>query len=114
MSTSFSMVRDINGYNGFGIDFCDDSYQMLMTPNVAQSIVVPVNYKTWIAIFTYTPGSSVWVANNITAVVPTGAPLKNGSQLNPVGRRVRAGDTLSFITSDATNDMVWVGFYWID
>jgi hypothetical protein len=114
MSTSFSMARDINGYNGFGIDFCDDSYSMIMAPNVAQSIVVPINYKTWIAIFTYTPGSSVWVANNATAAVPVGAVSITTSQLNPTARRVRAGDTLSLITSDATNDQVSVCFYWID
>jgi hypothetical protein len=114
MSTSFSMVRDINGYNGFGIDFCDDSYQMLLTPNVAQSLIVPVNYKTWIAIFTYTPGSSIWVANNAVATIPAGVPTLSVSQLNPTARRVRAGDTLSFITSDATNDQAWVAFYWLD
>jgi len=113
MSTPFSMARDINGYNGFGIDFCDDNKEMILAANVEQHFTVPSNYQDWLAIFSIQPGSAVWVANNHTAAVPSGSIADTTSQLNPTARRVRAGDVISLITSDSTNDQVGVSLYWL-
>ena len=104
------MTRDINGYNGFGIPFALDGSSMVLAAGVAQSVTVPNNYPNWIAIFGYTPGSTVWVDGITTAVAPTGAASATTSKLNPSARSVKAGDTLSFITSDATSPMVYVEF----
>ena len=110
MSTKFSMIRDINGYNGFGIMPSYDVRNALLAEGAAQSITVPSNYPNWIAIFSYTPGASVWVSFNDTALAPTGAFAASNSVLNPSGRAVSAGQVISFITADATNPLVSVEF----
>jgi hypothetical protein len=109
MSTKFYMTRDINGYNGFGIPFApEDKYSAILNAGVAQSIVVPDNYKNWIAIFSYTPGASVWVDGHTTAVAPAGAVAATTAELNPAARQVSGGQTISFITADATTPMISV------
>lgn len=101
-STKFTMTRDINGYNGFGIPFVHDGFYTTLAASTAQSITIPSNYPNWIAIFSYTPGASIWVANNTAATLPGVAFSSTVSELNPTARQVAAGDVLSFITGDAT------------
>lgn len=110
MSTKFSMTRDINGYNGFGIPFAQDAQSAILAANVEQHITVPSNYPNWIAIFNFTPGSSVWVDGITTAVAPTGAFSATTAELNPAARYVQAGKTISFITTDVTSPAVSVLF----
>jgi hypothetical protein len=110
MSTKFSMTRDINGYNGFGIPFALDGMSGVLAANVEQHITVPSNYEYWIAIFSYTPGSNIWVDGITTAVVPSGAFSATTAELNPAARYVKAGQTISFKTSDITNPEVSVIF----
>jgi hypothetical protein len=110
MSTKFSMSRDINGYNGFGILPTYDIYNGLLAAGVAQTVTVPSTYSNWIAIFTFTPGASVWVSINGTAAAPAGAFASGVSTLNPAGRQVKEGDVISFITSDTTSPTVCVEF----
>lgn len=110
-ATKFNMTRDINGYNGFGLPFTLDGYSAVLATGVEQNITVPSNYPYWIAIFSYTPGSSVWVDTLDTAVAPAGAFSASTSQLNPSARFVNAGDTLSFITADAAGAQVNVLLY---
>lgn len=109
-STKFNMTRDINGYNGFGIPFSLDGGTMLLAAGVAQTIQVPDNYPNWIAIFSYTPGSNIFVDGITTAVVPTGAYSASTARLNPSARFVTSTQELSFITSDVTSPLVSVEF----
>lgn len=110
MSTKFTMTRDINGYNGFGIPFSEDGEAGVLAANVAQSVTVPSNYPYWIAIFSYTPGASVWVDGITTAAVPAGAAAPTTARLNPAARFVKAGDTISFITDSADSPAFCVEF----
>jgi hypothetical protein len=111
MTTKFNMIRDINGYNGFGIPFADDKYSATIAQNVAQVLSVPSNFKNWLAIFCIEPGSRVWIANNHDATVPVGASFAaTNSELNVPAKYVKSGDILSFITPDVTAD-VGVMFY---
>lgn len=110
-ATKFLMTKDVAGYNGFGLPFTLNAKSGVLAATVAQSITVPSNYPNWIAIFSYTPGSNIWVDNITTAVAPTGAFSDTTSELNPAARFVKAGDTISFITSDVTSPMVSVLFY---
>lgn len=111
MSTKFNMTRDINGYNGFGIPFSLDNWNAELAANVVQNLTVPDNYPNWIAIFSYSPGSEVWVDGITTALIPAGAFTADSSQLNPSARAVTGGSTLSFITGDITLPFVSVSFY---
>ncbi len=111
MSTKFSMQRDINGYNGFGILPTTDIQAAYLADGVAQSITVPDNYAVWIAIFSYSPGSNIWVSfDGDTATVPTASFASSNSVLNPAARTVKAGDTISFITNDTFEPEISVEF----
>lgn len=111
MSTKFNMTRDVAGYNGFGVMFAADGYKGVLAVGVEQHVSVPSNYPNWIAVFSYTPGSSIWVDGTTTAVAPVGAFAATTADLNPSARFVTAGQVLSFITSDTTSPQVKVSFY---
>ena len=111
MSTKFNMTRDINGYNGFGIQPTHDIQGTSLTANAAQTIRVPSNYKNWIAIMTYTGGANVFVDfTGATAAVPSSAFAAMTSSLNPSARAVQSGQTISFITPDTDDPYVTVEF----
>lgn len=102
MSTIFNMGRDINGYNAFAPLFSVNGAQTNLSQGVAQSTTVPSNVPQYIAVFSFEPGTSVWVANGSTATTPGGSFTTVISELNPASRTVKAGDVLSFISLDAT------------
>lgn len=111
MSTKFSMQRDINGYNGFGVLPTTDIQAAYLTASAAQSITVPDNYPVWIAIFSYSPGSSIWVSfDGDDAVLPGASFASSNSCLNPSARTVKAGSTISLITSDTFEPGVSIEF----
>lgn len=107
MSTKFNLTKDVAGYNGFGIVFSLDGQATSLAANTEQHFVVPSNYPNWTAIFSYTPGSNIWVDGINTAVVPSTTFGATTAELNPSARAVVAGQTLSFITADTTTP--WVG-----
>lgn len=101
--TKFSLVRDINGYNGFGLQFTINKYSANLATSTDTTLTVPSYSSQYLAIFSFQNGSSVWVANNATAAVPVGATFAAvSSELNPTARLVNAGDVLHFITADAS------------
>lgn len=108
MSTKFCMTRDINGYNGFGVIPTYDVWAGSLAANTEQHFTVPSNNQYWIAIFTFSPGANVWVDFSGTATVPSSTVSSVSTVLNPAGRQVKAGSTISFITADATSPYVCV------
>lgn len=120
MATKFNMIRDINGFNGFGLQFSDTNSKVELAINTATSLTVPGSMgmgsngisatSQWIAIFQYDPGSTVWVANNTTASLPaTSSFVSTLSQMLPTARLVSGGDVLSFISAQTAE--VGVSFY---
>lgn len=125
MATKFAMTRDINGYNGFGLSFTDTAFSTTIAASTDTSVTVPSidsiggastpegASPRLIAVFTFDPGQSVWVALNATASVPAGASFSaTSSELNPAAREVKGGDVIHFISATA-NVNCWVGFYWL-
>ncbi len=110
MSTKFNMIRDISGYNGFGIIPTYDIQGCSLTANAAQTFTVPSNYSNWIAIFSYTPGAQVFVNFTTTATVPSGTVGAITSVLNPSARAVAGGSTFSVISPDATSPFITVEY----
>jgi hypothetical protein len=108
MSTKLCMTRDINGYNAFGLIPTYDIYAASLTANAEQHFTVPANFQYWLAIFTYSPGTNVWVDFSGTATVPGGTIGLFTSVLNPAGRMVKGGSVISFITSDATSPFICI------
>lgn len=111
MPTKFNMTKDVAGYNGFGIAPSSDSYAGILVAAAAQTITVPSQYPSYIAVMSYTPGANVFVNFTTTAVTPAGAIGANLNELNPAGRRVLKGTSISFITPDAAGSYVSVLFY---
>lgn len=121
VSTPFSMTRDVNGYNGFGLQFALDKYSATLAQTTDTTLAVPDTStlggassqlnNQFIAIFSYQPGASVWVAVNATADNPAGSSFAaTTSELNPSARQVGASDVLHFFTTDTAAD-VGVVFY---
>lgn len=112
----FLMVRDIAGFNGFGIPPADElsKFHGILVSGEPQIVTVPypensdTNYV--LAIFTFQPGSMVWVGYNTVAVPPLGAFGLANCEGNPAARWVAAGSTISFATNDA-QDEIGVVFY---
>lgn len=116
MPTKFSMTRDINGYNGFGLKPSDTNVSVTLTASTDTTYTVPgsdalggCNYQTkslWLAIFSIDPGDSVWVAINATASVPAGATFAaTSSFLNPAGIEVKEGDVIHCFTTQTGVDV---------
>lgn len=112
MSTKLNMTKDIAGYNGFGLIPCDDDFAGQLAANTAQTITVPQQYEYYLAIFSFSPGSNIWVDfSGATATVPSATMGTVTVELNPAGRLVKSGTSVSFITSDTTTPWVNVLFY---
>ncbi len=112
MPTQFSMYTDVRGVNGFGLKFTDTAYSSTLTINTATALTIPgtgslgggktQTKNLWLAIFAFTPGATVWVANNDTAAIPAGASFAaTNSEMNPAARVVEGGDVLSFFCASA-------------
>ena len=108
MSTKLCMTRDINGYNAFGLIPTYDIWAGSLAASSEQHFVVPSNNEYWLAVFTYTPGSNIWVDFTTTATVPSSTVGPVSVVLNPAGRQVKAGSTISFITADTTNPFICI------
>jgi hypothetical protein len=106
----FSMTRDINGYNGFGLVQSNNCVDTQLAATVAQSTTVPNDYEYYLAIFYYESGSNVFVSNTGTADLPGSSFASTDSVLNPAAWLVKKDTTLSFITRD-TNADVTVAYY---
>jgi hypothetical protein len=108
--TQLNLTRDIAGSNTFGLPFAKIKYDTTLLAGVEQLLTVPGPSSKYLAIFSIEPGTSIWVANNTTAVVAGAAFTATNSELNPVAREVKATDVLHFITTN-TNATVGVSFY---
>lgn len=109
MVAKFNMVRDINGYNGFGLQFTDIGWKGILTAGIEDTITIPespfADYPNLLLIFSFAPGSMVWVSKNQTATAPTGSLAASTSEANPTARAVNAGDVIHFITNDASDEI---------
>jgi hypothetical protein len=121
MTNKFSMTRDINGYNGFGLKPSDTNISATLTVSTDTTFTVPgntqiggVNYQTkasWLAIFSIDPGDSVWVSINAVASAPAGSTFASTTSfLNPAAIEVQQGDVIHCFTTQTGVD-VSVRFY---
>jgi hypothetical protein len=99
MSEIFKMTRDEGGYNGFGLPFTEDNYNVILPDNVTQiSLIIPSNYQYWFMIARAEIGAIIYAARNENIVQPTTSTfVKNGTTLNPGPTLVFAGDTINFM-----------------
>lgn len=102
-SDKFAMIRDINGYNGFGLMFTNFRYSVQLTASTGATLTIPSTYSHYIAIFAIEPGNDLFIANNLTAEVPASGTISaTTSEYNPIARQVNAADVLSLISPNTT------------
>lgn len=124
MTTQYKLQKDVAGYNGFGLQFCDQKYSASLAVTTDTTLTVPLNgamgqalntVNKWLAVIQVEANASVWFALNAVAAVPAGATLALttsdliiGSQY--YGVEVKAGDVMHFLAPVASTDIL-VKFY---
>ena len=124
MTTQYKLQKDVAGYNGFGLQFCDQKYSASLAVTTDTTLTVPLNgamgqalntVNKWLAVIQVEANASVWFALNAMAAVPAGATLALttsdliiGSQY--YGVEVKAGDVMHFLAPVASTDIL-VKFY---
>lgn len=127
MTTTFNknVPSHFNLIDDNGNVFSDSiSNTTLTSGGGAQDVPVPLqagmggsvgSVNKYLAVIVPQDGKTIFVSNSGTAVLP-GASFAAGSKLIPqrgIGRYVKAGSTLSFITSD-TSAYVSVEFFFVN
>jgi hypothetical protein len=109
MTKQLQILREAAGYPQTQIDcsrgFADLTQYFTLTANVVTNVVVPSTPElNLIAYFKYSNASDVWVMPNTATLLtlPSGGPAESTATLNPEGRKVVTGQTLQFLTDDAT------------
>lgn len=106
-----SILRDNSGAVTYGLNFTEVKYSVLLSADTEVTLTVPNQSNNWEAIFLVPGGQIVYVAPNATATYPTTSSFTlTNSELATGSRKVKAGDVLHFITSDA-NAYITVLFY---
>jgi len=108
--TIMNVGRDLSGNSLFAPKFSDSMQRTTLAVGVAQSFTVPTNAENFIAIFSYEPGSIVWVSNNGTATDSSSSVAGTVCSLNPSARKVSGGSAISMFTPD-TSTRVGIEFY---
>lgn len=106
-SIQLNFGRDVQGYCAFAPATSGNKWSATITGGSATSITVPSNYQVWIAVFSYQPGTNIWVdLTGAVAAIPVGATLTGTTaELNPASRTVYAGNTISMITDNTSADV---------
>lgn len=109
--TQLVLTRDATGAVSYGLPFSDTNSLFTLAVNTEITIVAPTTASRYVAIFSYEPGTKVWVSTGLTSILlPTSTPASTLAQLNPQVREVNPGATLRFMTND-TSAQVGVSFY---
>lgn len=124
MTTQYKLQKDVAGYNGFGLQFCDQIFSASLAASTDTTLTVPLTgsmgaalntVNKFLAIVQVEANLSVWFALNEAAAAPVGATfaattsdLIIGTQY--YGVEVKAGDTMHFLAETAGTDIM-VKFY---
>jgi hypothetical protein len=109
MTTEYSFIRDINGYNGLSLIPSNQIWTANLAAATATPLLVPSDAAQYVVYINVEPAKEVWMATTGTAAIPAGAAfaasnsfLINGNYNPTPAFIVNAGITLSFISTAGT------------
>ena len=108
--TQMVIARDTTGAVTYGRKQAAYSHRVVLQADTEHTHTVNSYDQEYLAIFSYAPGSSVFVGVNETATVPTTTADDSTAEGLPTAYDVKQGDVISFITSE-TDVWVTVAFY---
>lgn len=123
MTTPYSMIRDINGYNGFGLPLSDSTFNSYLTAGTNETLTVPSDNSVgitsgnprhkFVARLVFTPGKQIFVAINQEAFFTASGPFDVTHSAQFTQNElilVNAGDVINVKTPDS-GCTVTVSFY---
>jgi len=112
MTTQLNFGRDVQGYNSYAPSISNSMESASLASGDEDSVTVPSDAARYIAVLSYQPGGTIWVAINDTAAPPGGATFAaTTSFLLPAQLSVNAGDTISCYNNSASDQDVGIAFY---
>jgi hypothetical protein len=117
--TQLNFGKDVQGYNAYAPSPSTNMLSATIASTANATITLPSSFPFWIVVFSFTPGSSVWVSYNGNAAIPAGSTFAaSTSELNPGARILpsfqRNGitpTTINLLNNGTGNADVWVGLY---
>lgn len=110
--TQLNFSKDVQGFNAYAPMISTNMYSATLASGSEDSITVPESNQNWIAVLSYQPGASIWVAINNTADDPAGATFSSTTSfLLPAQLKVKAGDEISCFNNNATSQDVGIALY---
>lgn len=121
MTTKLNFATSVQGYNSFAPPPSTTMFEVQLAASGTATLTLPTNVANWVAAYSFTPGSEIWVAYNTNAVAPSSGTFVSGvSELNP-GARVlpstvttvsgTTATTINFLNNGTGTANVWVGLY---
>ncbi len=111
-NTQLSFGRDVQGFNSFAPSLSLNMVSAELASGTEDSLDVPETANDWIAVFSYEPGSIIWVSINDTAAPPGGATFDDTTSfLLPAQLTVKKGDSISCYNNSTTDQDVGVALY---
>lgn len=111
-TTKFNMTKDIAGYNGFGVVTSTVKNGTFLAQDTPETLItIPSDYDNYIVVFSYSPGSNVFVDMDTTASAFTSPPASVTSELLPQARQVKKGTVISVMTPDTAGAYVQASVY---
>jgi hypothetical protein len=110
--TQLNFGRDVQGMNAFAPMISTNMYSAAIASGDDQPITVPSSNQNWIAVFSYQPGADIWVSINDTAAAPGGGTFAATTAfLLPAQLKVQAGDVISCLNNNTTDQDVGIALY---
>jgi hypothetical protein len=110
-TTVFNLQRDVTGAPAYAPTFSNNLWNTQLSQGVEQTLTVPADNNFYEVVFSIQTGTNVWIGVGSVAVnLPSTSFAATSGEQNPSVRRVPAGATLRFMTSDTTSN-VGVAFY---
>ncbi len=119
MSTKLNFAKDVQGYNSYAPSPSTNMFSATLASAGNATITLPTSQSSWIVVFSFQPGSDIWVSYNASATAPAGATFAaTSSELNPgarilpsVQKNGTTATTINLLNNGTASADIWVALY---